>query len=132
MNIAGDLVLSFVRKSGGIAKVRELRDTMKAIPDAERADFMRRCARTDEGARQLMACALLGLSVAIECERLSRAAPESTEVKQSAALARAPLRGLRRTGAARAPQRRHLALRLRGARVRRRWRAAGEHRDSER
>jgi len=60
------LIMGFVEKSGGLEKIIKARNGFRSVPDKDRADFIRRCAKTDEGARQLMAAALLGFSIAAE------------------------------------------------------------------
>lgn len=63
------LITSFVAKSGGLVKCEELLEAMRKVPDEKRADFVRGCGKTDVGARQLMAFALLGLTLAVEVTR---------------------------------------------------------------
>ena len=60
------LIMGFVEKSGGLEKIIKARNAFRSVPDKDRAEFIRRCAKTDEGARQLMAAALLGFAIASE------------------------------------------------------------------
>lgn len=57
-------IRAFADKSGGLAKIREARRAMGAIPRDQVADYVRRVARSDAGARQLFAASLLGFVVA--------------------------------------------------------------------
>ena len=63
------LIVAFVVKSGGIAKIEKACDALRAIPDAERAEYVRRVAQSDAGARQIMAAALLGFRLAAQVYR---------------------------------------------------------------
>jgi hypothetical protein len=63
------MIVGFVEKSGGLVKCQKLLEAMRKVPDEKRADFVRGCGKTDAGARQLMAFALLGLSIAVEATR---------------------------------------------------------------
>lgn len=69
MNIVAALIVGFVEKSGGIEKIEQAADKIRAIPDAERADYVRRVAAHDSGARQLLAAALLGFRLAAQVYR---------------------------------------------------------------
>lgn len=66
MNSAGDLVLQFIAKSGGIEKIREVLTAFRQVPDKDRAGFVRRLTARDPAARQLMAAAILGFTIASE------------------------------------------------------------------
>lgn len=70
------LILAFIQKSGGLEKINKARDGIRSIPDASRAEYVRRCARTDEGARQLLAAALLGFALAAEVGRQFEECPD--------------------------------------------------------
>lgn len=63
------LIMGFVEKSGGLEKIIKARNGFRSVPDKDRAEFIRRCAKTDEGARQIMAAALLGFAIAAEVGR---------------------------------------------------------------
>lgn len=73
MTVVETLIVAFVEKSGGIEKIEQACEVLRSIPDAERADYVRRVARSDVGARQLMAAALLGFSAATQVYRASGA-----------------------------------------------------------
>lgn len=60
------LLRGFVAKSGGMAKMQELRRLMLGVPDGQRAEFVRGCGKNDAGARQFMALALLGIAIACQ------------------------------------------------------------------
>lgn len=66
MNVVQMMIRGFVEKSGGLEKCEDLLKAMRGVPDERRAAFVRGSAKTDAGARQLMALALLGLITAIE------------------------------------------------------------------
>lgn len=57
-------ILKFIENSGGLEKVQLARDGFRNCPDEQRADLIRNIAKTDAGARQLMAAALLGFAIA--------------------------------------------------------------------
>ena len=69
MSPAIALIRGFVAKCGGPEKCRELLDALKAIPDAERADYIRRAARTDVGARQIFASVVGHYAMCLEVVR---------------------------------------------------------------
>lgn len=62
-------ILQFIEKCGGMDKLVAARNGFHNCPDEKRAELIRNIAETDAGARQLMAAALLGFSVAIAVGR---------------------------------------------------------------
>lgn len=74
-----ELIMRFVEKSGGLDKIIKAKNGFRSVPDKDRAEFVRRCAQTDEGARQLMAAALLGFAVAAEVGKGLHAQIQLTE-----------------------------------------------------
>lgn len=67
MSIAVNLVRSVVAKSGGIDKCRSLlREWRRIGVDRDAvAEYVRRAVKTDAGARQMFALAMLGLTIAV-------------------------------------------------------------------
>jgi hypothetical protein len=57
-------IRNFVEKSGGLEKVHDLRKAITEIPLEHRVRFIRSAVKTEEGARQVLAAALLGLIIA--------------------------------------------------------------------
>lgn len=60
------MISRFVEKSGGLAKVEKALIGFRGVPNDRRVQFIRNCCRTDEGAKQIMAAAMLGFAVATE------------------------------------------------------------------
>jgi hypothetical protein len=63
---AHELILGFVDKSGGRAKMMSLCDAWRAIKPSDVPGYVRRAVRGDAGARQLFALAMLGCAIAAD------------------------------------------------------------------
>lgn len=60
-------ILGFVKKSGGIDKVEAAMKAMQSVEDHQK--FLQRLAKNRDGARQLVAAAMLGTAVAVATYR---------------------------------------------------------------
>lgn len=66
-----DQIVDFINKSGGIQKMEKLRDSIRAVNNAnQHCDLLARLSASDPaGAKQLLACALVGIALSLEIVR---------------------------------------------------------------
>lgn len=78
-----DQIAEFVNKSGGVQKMEELRECIRAVSESgQHCDLLARLSASDPpGAKQLLACALVGIALSLEIVAFSREAfPNPSQV----------------------------------------------------
>jgi len=64
MSKISKVICNFVNKSGGVDQIRAVKNSITKIPDRERAALSRKLTENDNSARQLLAAAVLGFTIA--------------------------------------------------------------------